>query len=254
MGLFQNNKKTPLDEEAERVLRFFDDHFREELRERAREYFEEVIKDNGAIFKQDLDTSITQINLELKGHITTHLDTAITEVTGQLQQHITEKLDGQFIEYSRVAKEAQEDSMATLTKTTQDLQSQYQQLIRSLQTSVAELQQNIVAQQKALDDMLSESKAQVATMKDAEASTLRWLNDSAQAMHEQHKQLSETLGKSVATQENVLVGAFEQNMARVIEHYLLGAIGEQYDLKAQLPAIVAQMEANKQAIVEDVKL
>lgn len=254
MGLFQNNKKKPLDEDAERVLRFFDEHFQEELRERAREYFEQVIQSNGALFKQDLDASIAQINLELKGHVTTHLDTAIDQVSSQLREHITEKLDSQFIEYSRVAKEAQDSSLATLTQTTQDLQSQYQQLIRSLQASVAELQQNIAAQQKALDEMVAESKAQVNTMKEAEASALRWLTDSAQAMHEQHKQLSETLNKNVTAQEDMLVGAFEQNMARVIEHYLLGALGEQYDLKAQLPAIIAQMEANKQVIVEDVKL
>ena len=43
-------------------------------------------------------------------------------------------------------------------------------------------------------------------------------------------------------------------MARIIEHYLLEALGDQYDLKAQLPAIIQQLETNKQAIVDDMKL
>lgn len=52
----------------------------------------------------------------------------------------------------------------------------------------------------------------------------------------------------------MLVDAFEQNMAQIIEHYLLGALGDQYDLKAQLPSIIKQMQDNKQAIVDDMKL
>jgi hypothetical protein len=55
-------------------------------------------------------------------------------------------------------------------------------------------------------------------------------------------------------QEEALINGFESNMARIIEQYLLGALGDQYDLKAQLPSIIGQMEANKQAIVDDMKL
>jgi hypothetical protein len=40
----------------------------------------------------------------------------------------------------------------------------------------------------------------------------------------------------------------------VVEHYLVGALGDQYDLKTQLPSILASLEENKQTIVDDVKL
>jgi hypothetical protein len=43
-------------------------------------------------------------------------------------------------------------------------------------------------------------------------------------------------------------------MAVVVEHYLLGALGEQYDMKAQLPMIIKQMDANKKAMMDDMKL
>jgi len=58
----------------------------------------------------------------------------------------------------------------------------------------------------------------------------------------------------VASQEEMLVGAFQSNMAAIVEHYLLGALGDQYDLKAQLPAIIKQMDENKKAIVDDMQL
>ena len=66
--------------------------------------------------------------------------------------------------------------------------------------------------------------------------------------------MAETLEANAAKQQEILAKAFEENMAQVIEHYLLGALGDQYDLKAQLPAIIKQMEENKQAIVDDMKL
>jgi hypothetical protein len=47
---------------------------------------------------------------------------------------------------------------------------------------------------------------------------------------------------------------YEENMAKIIEHYVLEALGDQFDLKAQLPYIVAQMEANKQNMAEDMRL
>lgn len=43
-------------------------------------------------------------------------------------------------------------------------------------------------------------------------------------------------------------------MARIVENYLVAAIGEQYNLKSQLPSIIKQLEENKQAIVDDIKL
>jgi len=35
---------------------------------------------------------------------------------------------------------------------------------------------------------------------------------------------------------------------------VLQSLGDQFDLKSQLPYIVAQMEANKQNIIEDMRL
>jgi hypothetical protein len=42
-------------------------------------------------------------------------------------------------------------------------------------------------------------------------------------------------------------------MASIINHYVLRAIGNQIDLSDQLEYILAEMEANKPAILEDIK-
>jgi hypothetical protein len=42
-------------------------------------------------------------------------------------------------------------------------------------------------------------------------------------------------------------------MASIINHYILRAIGSQIDLGDQLDYILAEMEASKQAMIEDIK-
>ena len=91
-------------------------------------------------------------------------------------------------------------------------------------------------------------------MKDAQGQALVALQHSAAEVQAQYQQISTTLQQQVAQQQQMLVGAFENNMAAVVEHYVLGALGEQFDLKAQLPSIIKQMQANKDAMVDDLKL
>ncbi len=91
-------------------------------------------------------------------------------------------------------------------------------------------------------------------MKDAQNHALEALKQSAAEVDAQYQRLSTTLQQQVLAQQQMLVSAFESNMAAVVEHYVLGALGDQFDLKAQLPSIIKQMEANKAAMVEDLKL
>lgn len=72
------------------------------------------------------------------------------------------------------------------------------------------------------------------------------------AVDEQRKQLGEELQKEVREQKIHLIKHFEENMADVINHYVLSAIGNQIDLTDQLEYILAELETNKEAIVEDI--
>lgn len=91
-------------------------------------------------------------------------------------------------------------------------------------------------------------------MKEAQELALNSLKQSATAIESQRQELADAIQKYAVEREAALLKVFEENMAKIIENYVLQAVGEQFDLKAQLPAIIAQLEANKQSIMEDMKL
>lgn len=245
MGLFTSDKKKK--NPAEDAEHFLDEYFREELRNRGRWYFENIIKENASVFKTDLKSTITEINANLKSHVTSQLDSALTQLNAQLQAHVTEQLDAQFVEYSKTMKQAQDAALHTMTENAESLQKQYQDLRTMLQS-------NITDQKTTLTNIFEENKVRIADMQKSQDLALDALNSSTKALQEQHEMIQQTFQQTVAKQEDLLVNQFEQNMSKVVEHYLLSALGDQYDFKAQLPAIIEQMEANKQALIDDIKL
>lgn len=252
MGIFQHKQgqKKPDDQAVDAVEGILDDDFREELKGRARLYFDRVINENAALFKQDLDATVAHINTELRQHVARQLDsqfTEITEVNNELKGHITKQLDDRFVEFDKTTKEAQDLALQALGRSAQALEDQHKQLSSALEKSVAN-------QDALLVSAVDENKARIEQMKAAQLAAVESLTHSAQALEEQRKQLNALLEKGIADQQALFIDTFQQNMARIIEHYLLGALGDQYDMKAQLPAIIKQLEANKQAIADDMKL
>lgn len=270
MGLFQGKQAAaplPDDELTESVGQFFDGYF-QELNQRGQAQFEARVEEHAAQFKQDLDDTVGRASAELK-------------------EYLSRRVDEQIVEMGNTMKQAQETALAAMTKSVEDLQEQHQQLSATLEEQFAQstnalqsaqatatksmerttatleerhrnldsaLQKNVARQDAMLTTMFEDNKSKVVAMQEAQESALAWLNKSIQALQQQQQQLSTSLQQNVATQEKILVTAFEDNMAQIVEHYLLGALGDQYDLKSQLPSIIHQMEANKQTIVDDMKL
>jgi hypothetical protein len=245
MGLF--NHKSGDDKQAEDEQYFFDEVFREELRNHGRWYFEKVINENGKLFKEDLDATLAQIRTELKEQITGQLQKAISELKTDLHKEVTQQFEAQFGEYRTEAKAVQDEALKVISDSARTLQQQHKTLSDSVTKNVNE-------QKDLLHTAFEENKSQLIAMKDAQALAIQWLNQSAQELQAQHKQLSATLEKNVAEQQAILVDRFESNMAQVVEQYVLNAVGDQYDLKAQVPSIIKQLEANKQVMVDDIKL
>lgn len=248
MGLFQGNnrksKQTKLDDDQGR---FFDEVFREELRNHGRWYFEKVINENGELFQEDLKATITEVRGELKEHVTKQLEVALQDMSRELKEHVGKQLDEQLLAYKRTMQDAQDQALASITSNTKEIEGKYRDFSAIMQQKVAE-------QESAFMDVFRDNMQQIVKMKDAQGMALQSLNDATQKIQEQQKALTTTLQDNIAKQEEVFIDVFKQNMTKIIEHYLLGAIGEQYDLKAQLPTIIQQMETNKQAIVDDIKL
>lgn len=249
MGLFKHKQAKGMspDDMAAAEQHFLDENFREELRNHGRLYFEKVINENGVLFKQDLDATITQINADLKDHTIKQLDETIAQISTELKDHVTKQLDEHFMEYDKAMKTAQDEALQSITRSAQAFQDQHAQLTTTLQKSIAN-------QEVMMSSVFEQNMARMTATKDVQDAALVSLNESAKSIQDKYQELSAALESNVASQEAMLVNAFEQNMARIIEHYLLGALGDQYDLKAQLPSIIKQMEANKQAIADDMKL
>jgi uncharacterized protein YoxC len=250
MGLFQQKqpaKKSADDQISDNEQHFFDEYFREELRNHGRWYFEKVIAENGKLFKKELDATIQRVDGELKEYLTKQVNTMVEQIGDDLKGHVTSKIEEQVTEHSKAMQEAQDAALTEINQSVSSLREQHKELTENLTKSVAE-------QQERTKSAIDEYNARMTAMKEAQDTALASINESTQALKQQQQALTERLEKNVTEQEDTLVTAFEDNMAKIIEHYLLEALGDQYDVKAQLPAIIKQMEDNKQAIVDDMKL
>lgn len=250
MGLFQH--KMPANTSGDKEVsdsqqHFFDEYFREELRNHGRWYFEKIITENGALFKKELDTTVERVDSEAKEYLTKRIDIMLERIGESLTTHVTSKIDEQISQHNKAIKEAQEKALEEIHESVTTLREQHKQFTETLEKSVCE-------QEERTNNAIAQYDARMKAMKEAQDSAIESINQSTQALKERQNEMAERLETNVTKQEALLVDAFQENMARTVEHYLLDALGDQYDLKAQLPAIIKQLEDNKQAIVDDVKL
>jgi uncharacterized membrane protein len=151
----------------------FNEEFREELRNRGRLHFENIINENAMFLQQDLRLTTSQLNEYMK-----------TEIKGVLEN--------EFAKYEKSIADAKDQALEAIRKT---------------QTSIEQ-------QREVLE-----------------------------------KQLAEEAAKERAR----MIENFEKNMASIINHYILDAIGNEIDLNSQLDFIFQNLEQNKQDIIEDIK-
>jgi hypothetical protein len=88
---------------------------------------------------------------------------------------------------------------------------------------------------------------------DAKQLAVESIEKTKQAIDEQRQAMSAQLTQEVAAEKANRIKRFEDNMADIVNHYVLMAIGNQIDLNDQLEYILGELDANKQAIAEDVR-
>lgn len=250
MGLFQH--KMPANnsgdtEVSDSEQHFFDEYFREELRNHGRWYFEKIISENGSAFKKDLDATVERVNSEAKEYLTKQIDIMLERIGENLTTHVTSKMDEQISQHNKAIKEAQDKALEEIHDSVTSLREQHKSFTEKLEKNVAE-------QEERTTSAIAQYDARMTAMKEAQDAAIESINQSTQTLKERQQEMAERLEANVTKQESMLVDAFQENMARTVEHYLLDALGDQYDLKAQLPAIIKQLEENKQAIMDDVRL
>jgi len=71
-------------------------------------------------------------------------------------------------------------------------------------------------------------------------------------LEDQRKALTDEVAKQFKSEQKVLINNFQDNMADIINNYLLKAVGGHINLNDQLEFIISDLEANKATIIEDI--
>lgn len=121
----------------------------------------------------------------------------------------------------------QQDLRLTTSQLNEYMKSE---ITRTLKEEFAKYEQSIMDAKQLAIDSISKTQA---------------------AIEEQRKILGQQLDDQVASEKKQIIERFEANMAEIINHYIMNAIGDQIDLTDQIEYILGQLEQNKQAILED---
>jgi cytoskeletal protein RodZ len=87
---------------------------------------------------------------------------------------------------------------------------------------------------------------------DAKQLALDSISKTQEAVEEQRQSMTAQLTEEIAQEKARVVKRFEDNMADIINHYVLAAVGDQIDLNDQLEFILADLETNKEIIIKDI--
>lgn len=141
----------------------------------------------------------------------------------------------------------QEQLLQTLTSEINSTTSQSSELRQIAKQAVDN-------QARQLYEVYRENIDRLEKLKFAQDMAIEKLNKSVETLESQHQQLSHVLDESIAHQKETIAEAVNENMAQIIEHYLISALGEESDVSKQLPNILKRMDENKQQMTDDMKL
>ena len=103
---------------------------------------------------------------------------------------------------------------------------------------------------RTLQSEFSKYEESITTAKDLALESI----EKTQAVIEQQRLvLEKQMNDEAAAEKARMLSSFEKNMADIVNHYILEAIGNEIDLTVQLDCIFGYLEENKQAIMEDIK-
>jgi hypothetical protein len=103
---------------------------------------------------------------------------------------------------------------------------------------------------RTLQSEFSKYEESINTAKDL---ALDSITKTQEVIEQQRLVLEKQMTDEAAAEKQRMMNSFERNMADIVNHYILEAIGNEIDLTVQLDYIFGYLEENKQAILEDIK-
>ena len=92
------------------------------------------------------------------------------------------------------------------------------------------------------------------SINDAEQLALQSIQKTQTTIEKQREIMGQQLETELNAERARLTERFSNHMADIVNHYVLAAIGNQISLEDQLEFILAELERNKLAIIEDINL
>jgi len=87
---------------------------------------------------------------------------------------------------------------------------------------------------------------------DAKELAIASLGKTQEAIEQQRKMMGQQLAQEIENEKTRIIKRFNDNMADIINHYVLAAVGNQIDLNDQLEYILSELEENKKDIIDDI--
>ncbi len=103
---------------------------------------------------------------------------------------------------------------------------------------------------RVLQDEFAKYEASISTAKDL---ALESIQKTQSVIEQQREVLEKQMNDEASAEKSRILDNFEKNMADILNHYILDAIGNEIDLTSQLDYIFQNLNENKQAILEDIK-
>ena len=216
--------------------------------------------------RRQLDMTVARINTEITNQLSDRLkqfDAVAAESRDAMTQslnHDTQDMREKYQQLSASLQQVvaqQEVLMASIFQDQksrmESVQREQDEVLRSLTAAAGsarqqaehleqDLRHTIEQQKTSLDGIYQENLTRVQEVSTAQAETLSQLTASATALEQKHQEMAQFLDKTVADQKAMMAQTVGDNMARIVEHYIIGALGEQSELRSQLPGIMQQME------------
>lgn len=98
-----------------------------------------------------------------------------------------------------------------------------------------------------------EFKKYEQSISDAKEIALGSIEKTITTIDQQREFMEQQLQSQAQANKRRILDQFEKDMAGIVNHYVIAAIGNQIDLSDQLEYILGELEANKAAIIEDIK-
>lgn len=120
--------------------------------------------------------------------------------------------------------------------------------VQKMTAAINEYMQKEVS--RVLSKEIDTYKKSASSVKDAAVVAIEEARD---AFIQKNSQIDKVVAERVAVEKESIINGLDEKIAGIIEQYVSVAMQDQVTVDSQIDAIIRQLEANKDAIVEDVR-